>query len=169
VIVYITIVLVVAVPIGLFYTGGGCHATVGEHPTAATPVGIGCWPSGKKRKLIVVGMIAGRRRFSSRRTALDFSKTQDGRHGFIALPAHLRTVVADRRDAAALLFGFTVPCAKLPVADRSSVPSQFPRHAAVRGDDSPVAGSSDCPAPAADLKPYVRLTPASRSLAARQR
>ncbi len=159
VIVYITIVLVVAVHIGLFYTRWGLRTrSVGEHPTAADTVGIRVLAV-RYRNVIVGGMIAGvGGAFFTVGQHLDFSKNMTVGKGFIALAA----LIFGRwspvgATLAALLFGFTDQLQSYLSLTGSSVPSQFLAMLPYAVTILAVAGLvGRVRAPAADGKPYVK-------------
>jgi ABC-type uncharacterized transport system permease subunit len=159
VIVYITIVLVVAVHVGLFHTRWGLRTrSVGEHPTAADTVGIRVLAV-RYRNVIVAGMIAGvGGAFFTVGSHLDFSKNMTVGKGFIALAA----LIFGRwspigATLAALLFGFTDQLQSYLSLTGSSVPSQFLAMLPYAVTILAVAGLvGRVRAPAADGKPYVK-------------
>ena len=159
VIVYITIVLVIAVHVGLFYTRWGLRTrSVGEHPTAADTVGIRVLAV-RYRNVIVAGMIAGvGGAFFTVGSHLDFSKNMTVGKGFIALAA----LIFGRwspvgATLAALLFGFTDQLQSYLSLIGSSVPSQFLAMLPYAVTILAVAGLvGRVRAPAADGKPYVK-------------
>jgi simple sugar transport system permease protein len=159
VIVYITIVLVIAVHVGLFHTRWGLRTrSVGEHPTAADTVGIRVLAV-RYRNVIVAGMIAGvGGAFFTVGSHLDFSKNMTVGKGFIALAA----LIFGRwspigATLAALLFGFTDQLQSYLSLIGSSVPSQFLAMLPYAVTILAVAGLvGRVRAPAADGKPYVK-------------
>ncbi len=159
VIVYITIVLVIAVHVGLFHTRWGLRTrSVGEHPTAADTVGIRVLAV-RYRNVIVAGMIAGiGGAFFTVGSHLDFSKNMTVGKGFIALAA----LIFGRwspigATLAALLFGFTDQLQSYLSLTGSSVPSQFLAMLPYAVTILAVAGLvGRVRAPAADGKPYVK-------------